>query len=457
MSSDYAKCVARLEAFASTNPTVVLAEFVESDREDSGTDAVQFLQRLAAGVRSRQYAHQVMSFVLLATDASVDPARFLDASFESTYLEAGALDTMRSPLCAEAVHQLIGHIKETTRVPARALASGMARGLIRHITDNTEPHIASHRPDEILSAQRRRAVEDAVVQWNFPAHDFDMDELAYAAMVMLEHVLQNTGLEPYRIPRPELMTFVLAARREYKHEREVHYHNWRHAVDVTQSLYVFLCDIRLCPATGRVLPKRKEHLEPNAVEQLLTSTEALILLVSAIGHDVGHPGVNNAFLVASSHQLAHLYNDKSVLENYHCAAYSQLLRRHWPQLNGIAQFRNNMISTILATDMQRHFEYMGYLSDLKQKMESSDAALTDWGDKDRTHAKELAMALLLKAADISNVARPFEVSAQWAKILCTNSLGKESSNPNFRYRPVYLVVLPMKMTCSQQLKARKGS
>lgn len=417
VSSDYEQCLSQMDVFASTNPTAVLAEFVESDAEDSAADAVQFLQKLAAGVRSKRYARQVMAFVLLATHASADPARFLDASFESTYLEAGALDIMRSPLCAEAVHQLTGHIKETTRAPAKALASDMARGLVRHITDNTRPQVASHRPDENLSAQRRKAVEDAVAHWNFPAHDFDMDELAYAAMIMLENVLQNTGLEPYRLARPQLMTFVLAARREYKHEREVHYHNWRHAVDVTQSLYVFLSQIHLCAGTTQVVPQSKEDMESNAVEQLLTPTEALILIVSAIGHDVAHPGVNNAFLVASSHQLAQVYNDKSVLENYHCAAYSQLLRRHWPQLNGIPQFRSNMISIILATDMQRHFEYMGYLSDLKQKMETSDSALTDWSEKDKSHAKELAMALLLKAADISNVARPFEVSAQWAKIL----------------------------------------
>ncbi|USW47311.1 Putative HD/PDEase domain, 3'5'-cyclic nucleotide phosphodiesterase [Septoria linicola] len=412
VSTNHEECLRRLHTFASSSPTAVLVEFVDSKSKDN---AVLFLQELAANISSKTYPQKVMPFVLLATDTSTDSTQLLDASLESSYLASGALDTMRSPLCAEAVHQLIGHIKDTNRAPATSLAAGMAQNLVRHITNSTNPAVASHRPDEILSIQRRKTVEEAVVQWHFPAHQFDMDELAYAALVMLEHVLQNPGLEPYRLPRPQLMTFILAARREYKHEREVFYHNWRHAVDVTQSLYVFLCDVRLCPAASRTLPQSKTHMEPNAVESLLTPTEALILLVSAVGHDVGHPGVNNAFLVASNHQLAHLYNDKSVLENYHCAAYSQLLRRHWPQLNGIAQFRNNMISTILATDMQRHFEYMGYLSDLKQKMEGSDAG--SWSDKDRAHAKELVMALLLKAADISNVARPFEVSAQWASIL----------------------------------------
>jgi hypothetical protein len=241
-----------------------------------------------------------------------------------------------------------------------------------------------------------------------------MDELTYAAVLMLEHVLKNPELEAFRLSRPQLMTFMLATRRQYGHEKNVFYHNWRHAVDVTQSLYCFLCDVHLCPPQGgRPISKK----EMNALERLFTPLDALILLVSAIGHDVGHPGVNNAFLVASNHHLAQMYNDRSVLENYHGAAYSQLLRRYWSSLSQVPHFRTTMISVILATDMQRHFEYMGQLSDLKRKVSEANAELSTWNDKDKDHAKEVAMALLIKAADISNVARPFDISAQWALVL----------------------------------------
>ena len=76
-----------------------------------------------------------------------------------------------------------------------------------------------------------------------------------------------------------------------------------------------------------------------------------------------------------------------------------------------------MISTILATDMQRHFDYMTQLGELKEKLTDNDVAMEDWSDKDKEHTRELLMAILMKAADISNVARPFDVSATWAKIL----------------------------------------
>ncbi|KAK4635077.1 putative 3',5'-cyclic phosphodiesterase pde-4 [Fulvia fulva] len=409
------KCIETLEVFAKASPTAVLVELDSTAPDGIQHSALSLLRHLNADVQSSRYPQHVMPFVLLAATLTTEPFEDTDAIYESIQLNAGAIDTMRSPLCSEAINQLVGHVREMTRPSAHSLGSGMARALVHHITNRSSPRLASHRPDEVLSAQRKAAVEEAVGKWQFPAHEFDMDELTYGALCMLEHILRKPDLEQYRLPRPQLMTFLLAARREYKHEREVHYHNWRHAVDVTQSLYCFLCDIRLCPPSAA--RAATQHKEVNPLESLLSPLDALILLVCGVGHDVGHPGVNNAFLVACNHQLAHMYNDKSVLENYHCAAYSQLIRRHWPALGNITRFRSTMISTILATDMQRHFEYMGYLNELKQKVEKSDADLDEWNDKDREHARDLTMALLLKAADISNVARPFDISAQWAKIL----------------------------------------
>lgn len=42
-----------------------------------------------------------------------------------------------------------------------------------------------------------------------------------------------------------------------------------------------------------------------------------IMCIAALGHDVGHPGVSNAFLVSTNQSLALVYNDNAVLENYH--------------------------------------------------------------------------------------------------------------------------------------------
>src|SRR4029450_3755693 len=86
--------------------------------------------------------------------------------------------------------------------------------------------------------------------------------------------------------------------------------------------------------------------EKSPMASLITPFEAFTLLITAIGHDVGHPGVNNGFLVTLNAPLAQLYNDRSVLESFHCAAYSQILRRYWPAAFSDTKMRNLMISSI---------------------------------------------------------------------------------------------------------------
>ncbi|KAF2719377.1 HD-domain/PDEase-like protein [Polychaeton citri CBS 116435] len=352
-----------------------------------------------------------MTFAVIVPSSTVDSLP-IDANTATKCLHAGALEVVSSPFGSADINRIVSHFKEQTRAPARLLGSAMAQNLVDSIRDTHQPMEPCHRPDQTVLLDRRKLIEESIDEWKFCASEYDWDELVCAVVFMLERLLGHAELAEYGLVRAELVSFVLATRRQYKHERQVHYHNWRHAVDVTQSLYCFLLAIDVIPSCSSDVAR--QH---TPVEKLLTPLDGLILLISAIGHDVGHPGVNNAFLVACNHPLAQLYNDKSVLENYHCAAYSQLLRRHWPALGDIAGFRATMISTILATDMGRHFEYMGNLGDLKQRVHDCDSNVDDWSEKDQEHVRELLMALLMKAADISNVARPFNVSSGWAKIL----------------------------------------
>jgi len=127
------------------------------------------------------------------------------------------------------------------------------------------------------------------------------------------------------------------------------------------------------------------------------------LLISAIGHDVGHPGVNNLFLVTINAPLAQLYNDRSVLESFHCAAYSQLLRRHWPAAFSDLAMRKLMINSILATDMGLHFQYMSQMHNLKEKIVANNNSIEGWTEKVLDDQRELLCCLLLKCADICNV------------------------------------------------------
>ena len=55
--------------------------------------------------------------------------------------------------------------------------------------------------------------------------------------------------------------------------------------------------------------------------------DILGLVISSMGHDLGHPGVNNNYLINSESDLALTYNDISCLENYHTSTLFKILRK----------------------------------------------------------------------------------------------------------------------------------
>ena len=261
----------------------------------------------------------------------------------------------------------------------------------------------------------------AIAQWNFSAHAFSDDELVHAAFLMLQHALDMPELENYRLPAgksrcwhnqnqartrflmciaDDLKNFLIACRAAYN--GFVLYHNFRHVVDVLQAVFYFLLQLGILPPYPVYSKAVRRGQTVTPVAALLKPVDALTLLVSAIGHDVGHPGVNNAFLVALKAPLAQVYNDNSVLEAFHCAAYSQILRHYWNRVFEEIGIRRLLITSILATDMGVHFKYMTDLGNLQEKLHHNQG--TDgWNDKILDEYRTLACGLLIKCADISNV------------------------------------------------------
>ena len=76
---------------------------------------------------------------------------------------------------------------------------------------------------------------------------------------------------------------------------------------------------------GAVLPHQFLHLR---VHRVGPDGVALLCGMQTIGHDVGHPGVNNDFLIKSQTPLAQLYNDKSVLESFHAMTLFNLMQKY---------------------------------------------------------------------------------------------------------------------------------
>ncbi|KAL1899471.1 3',5'-cyclic-nucleotide phosphodiesterase [Sporothrix stenoceras] len=270
-----------------------------------------------------------------------------------------------------------------------------------------------------VTPRRKQVVASSIGNWHFSAHDYDDDELVEASALMFKHALSMPELAEWRIPTDQLVCFLIACRAAYN--SFVPYHNFRHVVDVLQATFNFLVNI------GALPPYPSSHASPansttfqskqkSPMASLIHPFEALTLLITAIGHDVGHPGVNNGFLIVLNTPLAQLYNDRSVLESFHCAAYSQILRRYWPAAFNDSKMRNLMTSSILATDMGLHFDYMKKLGNTQDKLAESNT--TDgWNGRMFEDQTALACALLIKCADISNVARRHDAALQWMHIL----------------------------------------
>ncbi|KAL9110020.1 MAG: hypothetical protein Q9227_005359 [Pyrenula ochraceoflavens] len=343
----------------------------------------------------------------------IDPQKMLRC------LEAGAVDILPSPVDQVRVMGLTVHAYRVFKTAKKEQNSFLAQSRPRRQSwvgvDDPKPYGYLREAMELsIPEERKSVVAKEVGEWSFCGHDFTDDELVYAAFCMLNHALQMPELAKWRMPADDILSFVQAARMAYN--SFVLYHNFRHAIDVLQSLFHFLVRIGVLPAYKTNGEKETQQTPRSPIASLLMPFDGLTLLISAIGHDVGHPGVNNMFLVKLNAPLAQLYNDQSVLEAFHCAAYSQILRRHWPAAFEDKALRKLLISSILATDMGVHYDYMQQLGNLQERIHESK--VTDgWAPKDLETYKVLACGLLIKCADISNVARPWPVAEKWTFLL----------------------------------------
>jgi hypothetical protein len=199
-------------------------------------------------------------------------------------------------------------------------------------------------------------------------------------------------LETFAIHNDLFFTFLFNLRSMYN---EPPYHNWIHAIDVLQ----FFCyQIKLC-----------------GFDVVLTRLELLAICVAGISHDAGHEGFNNVYNVNSETPLGILFKDQSVMETFHCTVIIRIMSQsecnifHAISRPDLKRIWFWIIRMILATDMAHHFKLV------KQANDTMDAGPINLSNQ--VH-RLLAMTMLMKVSDISNVSRPFEIADKWSDVLC---------------------------------------
>lgn len=172
------------------------------------------------------------------------------------------------------------------------------------------------------------------------------------------------------------------------------YHNRMHAADVTLAAYYLWSRLAANPAWSNYF----------------TETDLLVLLVAAAVHDAGHPAVNNDFLVTTRDELALLYNDRSVLENYSSALAFKLMQDVGTQpleLNlpspPVVSLRVRVVDMVLATDMAHHRQG---INELAYEIEGNNQM---WSIDKLVLEKSI-----LRMADIAHPLRPNAQHREWS-------------------------------------------
>ncbi|XP_021339232.1 high affinity cGMP-specific 3',5'-cyclic phosphodiesterase 9A-like isoform X1 [Mizuhopecten yessoensis] len=211
-------------------------------------------------------------------------------------------------------------------------------------------------------------------------------------LILLRQMYIDLGfISKFNIEMPVLHQWLYEV---YKNYNNVPFHNFKHCFMVTQMMYglTWLID----------------------TPSLLDDLDILILITSAICHDLDHPGYNNAYQVNAKTELALRYNDISPLENHHCSVAFEILEKHNCNIfrnlpkEQFRKVREGMIRCILGTDMAKHNEILINFRAINNT--------TKFDFQNKEH-KSLLLMILIKVADISNECRPMDVAEPWLECL----------------------------------------
>jgi hypothetical protein len=223
---------------------------------------------------------------------------------------------------------------------------------------------------------------------DFNCWSFNEDELVLITYIILDEMKL---ISTFNININILQNFILNVRARY---RDNPYHCFYHGFSVLQFSFLTICNTFL--------------------KSLLSPLEHLSLLLSALCHDIDHPGTTNSFQINCASFLALAHNDQSVLENHH--AYTLFFMLQDPNINildplvtnlsseQIRMLRKSIILSILHTDMAHHFDTCKKLDQL-----TTDSILSMEKEED----KQFIINLITHAADLSGQVYPLNIALEW--------------------------------------------
>jgi Ca2+-binding EF-hand superfamily protein len=227
-------------------------------------------------------------------------------------------------------------------------------------------------------------------QWGFPCLDYTVEQLCGMSLMMFTDseldICQDLNVNPDTVMK--FATQLLG-----NSYNSVPYHNYYHAFSVLQGSYYLVTSTELC--------------------QAFSAVEKFAMLIAGMGHDAGHDGVNTAFHVDAKSDLAHMYNDKSPLENMHardtfaamqqpgCDVLSTLDNGDFKRARGL------IVESIIGTDMAFHKHHVDELS-AKHNINVEEVS-----------ERDMLMALLVHLVDVGASSYSWEQAPRWSRMVMT--------------------------------------
>jgi hypothetical protein len=275
----------------------------------------------------------------------------------------------------------------------RDLMTGLRNGEYDEALEKNQKSRYGHNRQSIMPEK----IEDMVLSMGFDVREWHLDYWKLAdkdqSLLVMQAIKEWGCFNDIPVMTKTLRNYVHGVRSQYN---DCHYHNFFHALATVH--YCF----KLLDST-----------------ELLQETETLdrfSILISALCHDAGHYGRNSTFEVLTLGTLALRYNDRSPLENHHCAvafavalgpdadASCNIFREM--EDSQLRHIRKRMVAGILATDMIFHNDHVKKLKTCSSPDEVS-----------RKDDGEFLVELFLHAADIGNPFMPPEISYQWGQMI----------------------------------------
>uniref|UniRef100_A0A3Q3G777 Phosphodiesterase n=1 Tax=Kryptolebias marmoratus TaxID=37003 RepID=A0A3Q3G777_KRYMA len=242
--------------------------------------------------------------------------------------------------------------------------------------------------DRLKAAKIPLSSELGIDEFHFNDFSLDNDAMITASLRMF---LELGVVQKFKIDYEVLCRWLLTVRKNY---RTVAYHNWRHAFNVSQCMFVMI--------------------KTATFQDVLSDAEILALMVGCLCHDLDHRGTNNAFQAKTGSALALLYGTSATLEHHHFNHAVMILQSEGHNIfaNLSSKEYSNMMQllkqAILSTDLTLHFERRTKFFECVLSSEFS------WTVEEH---REVLRSMLMTACDLGAVTRPWKISKQVAELV----------------------------------------